>query len=265
MRNLPPRTEQSEERIAERQREKEVIKRRLAALTDSNAEVRDRVAAVVALFNGNAGDAHSFDLLDQLLDEQAYRLSSWRVASDEINYRRFFDVNELAALRMERPEVFAATHALIFQLLRERKLTGLRIDHPDGLFDPRQYLRRLQRHYLLELARQAYQSHHEYQGIDWSELEGPLLERIDAGALPERSLYVVVEKILGTGESLPADWPVHGTTGYEFLNLLGGLFVDPAGAKPFTALYRGWIEDYVPFPQLIYLNKTLDTPAVAVE
>jgi (1->4)-alpha-D-glucan 1-alpha-D-glucosylmutase len=257
VRNLPPRTEQAEERIAERQREKEVIKRRLAALTASNAEVRAHVAAVVALYNGDANDPHSFDLLDQLLDDQAYRLSSWRVASDEINYRRFFDVNELAALRMERPEVFTATHALILQFLRERKLSGLRIDHPDGLFDPRQYLRRLQRHYLLELARQAYQSHHEYQGVDWSELEGPLRERIDEGALPDRALYVVVEKILGTAEALPADWPVHGTTGYEFLNLLGGLFVDPAGAKPFTALYRNWIEDYVPFPQLIYQKKTL--------
>jgi (1->4)-alpha-D-glucan 1-alpha-D-glucosylmutase len=257
VRNLPPRSEQAEERIAERQREKEVIKRRLATLTASNAEVRQHIAEVVVRYNGEAGSPHSFDLLDQLLDEQAYRLSSWRVASDEINYRRFFDVNELAALRMERPEVFAATHALILQLLRERKLSGLRIDHPDGLFDPRQYLRRLQRHYLLELARQAYQSNHEYQRIDWNELEGPLRVRIDAGALPDRSLYVVVEKILGSGETLPADWPVHGTTGYEFLNLLGGLFVDPAGAKPFTALYRGWIENYTPLAQLIYEKKLL--------
>ncbi len=257
VRNLPARTEQSAERIAERQREKEVIKRRLAALTEGCAEVRDHLAAVVALYNGKADDPRSFDLLDQLLDEQPYRLSSWRVASDEINYRRFFDVNELAALRMERPEVFAATHVLIFQLLRERKLSGLRIDHPDGLFDPRQYLQRLQRHYLLELARQAHQSNHEYQRIDWSELEGPLLERIDAGALPDRSLYVVVEKILGTGEALPADWPVHGTTGYDFLNLLGDLFVDPTAVKPFTTLYRNWIDDYMPFAQMVYEKKTL--------
>ncbi len=257
VRNLPVRTEPSAERIAERQREKEVIKRRLAVLTDSNAEVRDHLAAVVARFNGDSADPHSFDLLDALLDEQPYRLSSWRVASDEINYRRFFDINELAALRMERPEVFAATHALVLRLLRERKLSGLRIDHPDGLFDPRQYLRRLQRHYLLELARQAYQSHHEYQSIDWTDLEGPLLERIDAGALPERALYVVVEKILGSGESLPADWPVHGTTGYDFLNLVGGLFVDAVGSRPFTSLYRHWVEDYTPFPMVVYQKKLL--------
>jgi (1->4)-alpha-D-glucan 1-alpha-D-glucosylmutase len=257
VRNLPARSESSDERIAERQREKEVIKRRLATLTDGCAEVRDHIAAVVARYNGNLDDPRSFDLLDQLLDDQSYRLSSWRVASDEINYRRFFDVNELAALRMERLEVFTATHALIFQLLREGKLSGLRIDHPDGLFDPRQYLRRLQRYYLLESARQAYQSHPEYQGIDWGDLEGLLLGRIDAGALPDRSLYVVVEKILGGGEALPADWPVYGTTGYEFLNWLGGLFVDPANAKPFTALYRNWVEDYTPFSELVYQKKLL--------
>jgi (1->4)-alpha-D-glucan 1-alpha-D-glucosylmutase len=257
VRNLPARTETSPERIAERQREKEVLKRRLAALTDSCAEIREHLLSVVLIFNGTPGDPHSFDNLDELLDEQPYRLSSWRVASDEINYRRFFDINELAALRMERAEVFLATHKLIFQFLRERRLSGLRIDHPDGLFDPRQYLRRLQRHYLLELARQLYQSRPEYQSVEWNELEAPLLARINSGALPERSLYVVVEKILGSNESLPADWPVHGTTGYDFLNVLGGLFVDPAGARAFTTLYRDWIEDYTPFLEVVYDKKLL--------
>src|SRR5579883_3159836 len=98
VRNLPSRTETSPERIAERQREKEVLKRRLAALTDSCAEIREHLLAVVHIFNGTPGDPQSFDYLDELLDEQPYRLSSWRVASDEINYRRFFDINELAAL-----------------------------------------------------------------------------------------------------------------------------------------------------------------------
>ena len=257
LRNLPLRTETETERVAERQREKEVIKRRLAALTSACAEIRDHIHAVVQLYHGKAGDPPSFDALDELLDDQAYRLSSWRVASDEINYRRFFDVNELAALRMELPEVFAATHTLIFRLLRERKLNGLRIDHPDGLFDPRQYLRRLQRHYLLELAHHLYQSKSVYQAYPWEELEGPLLKRIDAGALPDRSLYVVVEKILGANEALPSDWPVHGTTGYDFLNVLGGLFVDSSSVKSFTATYRNWVEDYTPFPELVYQKKLL--------
>ena len=257
LRNLPLRSETEPARVAERQREKEVIKRRLATLTSACAEIRDHIQAVVQLYNGKAGDPPSFDALDELLDDQAYRLSSWRVASDEINYRRFFDINELAALRMELPEVFAATHILIFRLLRERKVNGLRIDHPDGLFDPRQYLRRLQRHYLLELARHLYQSKSAYQAYPWEELEGTLLQRIDAGALPDRSLYVVVEKILGANEALPSDWPVHGTTGYDFLNVLGGLFVEASSVKPFTAIYRNWVEDYTSFPELVYQKKLL--------
>src|SRR6202040_3324530 len=107
---------------------------------------------------GKEADRHSFDLLDDLLNRQAYRLAFWRVASDEINYRRFFDINELAALSMEKPEVFAATHVLILRLLREGKVTGLRIDHPDGLYDPRQYLTRLQEHYVLDQARLLFES-----------------------------------------------------------------------------------------------------------
>jgi (1->4)-alpha-D-glucan 1-alpha-D-glucosylmutase len=151
--HLPPRCETDPLKIDERYREKEVIKRRLAALTESAAGVRGFLQQNVTLFNGNPGDPRSFNLLDQLLNDQAYRLAFWQVAADEINYRRFFDVNELAALSMEKPEVFAETHRLILRLLAERKVTGLRIDHPDGLYDPSQYLERLQQHYVLELAR----------------------------------------------------------------------------------------------------------------
>ena len=143
--HLPGQTETDAGKVAERQREKEVVKRRLAALAAESEPIREFIEQNVALFNGKPGDPSSFDLLDKLLDAQAYRLSFWRVASDEINYRRFFDINELAALSMERQEVFEATHDLIFRLLREGKIDGLRIDHPDGLYDPRQYLERLQR------------------------------------------------------------------------------------------------------------------------
>src|SRR6202040_3591519 len=114
--HLPPFTFTDPQKAIERQREKEVIKRRLAALTAADATVRT--------FNGGNGDPRSFDLLDELLNGQAYRLCFWRVASDEINYRRFFDINELAALSMERPEVFEATHELVFRLLREGKIDG---------------------------------------------------------------------------------------------------------------------------------------------
>jgi len=150
--HLPDRTDADPAKVVERQREKEVIKRRLADLAARNETVRGFVEESVATFNGKPGDPHSFDLLDDLLTHQCYRLAYWRVASDEINYRRFFDVNDLAALNMEREEVFTATHESIFRLIGEGKIDGLRIDHPDGLYDPRQYLSRLQRHYLLTQA-----------------------------------------------------------------------------------------------------------------
>ena len=177
-------------------------------------------------------------MLDQLLDAQAYRLSFWRVASDEINYRRFFDINELAALSMERPEVFDATHELIFRFLREGKIDGLRIDHPDGLYDPKQYLQRLQRRYALELAHNAYDSrsdlHTPSVGRSAREKLREQLEKVGSDSPLWRPLYVVVEKILGTGEPLPTDWPVYGTSGYEFVNAVNDLFVDPENAQKFT-------------------------------
>ncbi len=133
------------------------------------------------------------------MTEQWYRLAHWRVADEELNYRRFFDVDTLAAVRVETQEVFEATHALLFELLQDGKLNGFRIDHPDGLADPRGYLRRLA----------------ERTGGAW----------------------VVVEKILEGEEELPSDWPCAGTTGYDALLRVGGLFVDPAGAAPLAALH----------------------------
>ena len=146
LRYLPPRTELAPDKVAERHREKEVVKRRLAALCAASPEVRSAIEASVRTFNGIPGNPRSFDLLDGLIERQSYRLAFWRVAAEEINYRRFFDINELAAIRMELPEVFRATHQVLFRLLAEGKATGLRIDHPDGLRDPAGYFRQLQRH-----------------------------------------------------------------------------------------------------------------------
>ncbi len=260
--HLPRRSETDPARVAEHLREKEVIKRRLATLTESAPAVRAFIEQNVAVFNGKPGDRHSFDLLDQLLDRQAYRLSYWRVASDEINYRRFFDVNELAALSMERPEVFRATHDLILRLLREGKVTGLRIDHPDGLYDPKQYLRRLQAHYVLACARDIFESQPHFQGLKWDELEGPLLEQVaQVAADPDdpmwRPLYVVVEKILGANEPFPQDWPTYGTSGYYFLNEANGLFVAAENAEAFTRLYQEWTGDATPLAEIVYQKKFL--------
>jgi (1->4)-alpha-D-glucan 1-alpha-D-glucosylmutase len=261
--HLPPHTETDPKKIAERQREKEVIKRRLVALAEKAPRLLAFIKQNVTLFNGNPADPHSFNLLDDLLNEQTYRLAFWRVAADEINYRRFFDVNDLAALSMEKGDVFEATHELIFRLLREGKVTGLRIDHPDGLYDPRQYLVRLQQHYVLERARALFASEPEFQGQSWAELEGPLLETIgqQVGVRPDsplyRPLYVVVEKILQGDEKLPANWPVYGSVGYEFLNALTRLFVDPANSNLFTRIYQRWTGQTTAFTDLVYQKKFL--------
>ena len=151
--HLPQETEPDATRLAERQREKEIVKRRLAALVRDSASIRAFVDENVHRYNGVKGDARSFDQLDELIARQAYRPAFWQTAGDEINYRRFFDINELAAIRMEEPAVFAAAHRLVFRLVREGAVTGLRIDHPDGLFAPIRYLRDLQRRCFLERAR----------------------------------------------------------------------------------------------------------------
>jgi (1->4)-alpha-D-glucan 1-alpha-D-glucosylmutase len=261
---LPPCDASAPELVQERQREKEVVKRRLAKLTREAPAVRAAIDRVVADFNGAAGEPHSFDLLDALLNAQPYRLASWRVASDEINYRRFFDVNDLAALSMEKPEVFAPTHELVLRLCREGKVTGLRIDHPDGLYDPKQYLDRLQKSFLLEGARRVFETAEEFSRVKWEEIEGAARAAVcrywtglPKGDARRRLLYVVVEKILGTHEALPEDWPVEGTTGYEFLNAVNELFVDPDKGPTFTKLYRKWTGLVGPFRDLVYQNKRL--------
>ncbi len=142
-RNLPSRGDREPEAIAIRAREKEIVKRRLAALTQASPGVASLIDESVRGMNGAAGQPRSFDPLDRLLNAQSYRLAHWRVASEEINYRRFFDVNELAALRMEDPVVFDEVHRFAFELVRRGAVTGLRIDHVDGLFAPGDYLRRL--------------------------------------------------------------------------------------------------------------------------
>ncbi|HEY3108271.1 MAG TPA: alpha-amylase family glycosyl hydrolase, partial [Chloroflexota bacterium] len=142
-RHLPTAHERAPAARAERHREKEVIKRRLAAVVAADREIAESIDAVVVEINGHKGSRASFDRLDELLRVQCFRLSFWRVASEEINYRRFFDVNDLAAIRQEQPDVFAATHRLILRLVEEGKVTGLRIDHPDGLWDPAGYFERL--------------------------------------------------------------------------------------------------------------------------
>jgi (1->4)-alpha-D-glucan 1-alpha-D-glucosylmutase len=229
IRRLPGRGEISRSARIERAREKEVIKRRLAALTRDSSIVREHIARVVSLFNGVKNDPRSFDRLDDLLGAQAYRLAHWRVAAEEINYRRFFDINELAAIRMEDPEVFTRVHGFAYELVREGLLDGFRIDHVDGLFDPGVYLERLQ-----QRARDVR----------------PDLFSAD------RPLFVVVEKILGLDEPLP-EWLMQGTTGYDFLAQVNGLFVDRQNEKPFNGVYENFARLRTPFREIAYRSKQL--------
>ena len=137
--HLPARSDTGSERRAERNRDKELLKRRLAERCKRATAVAEFLRNTVAWFNGTVGQPSTFDPLHGLLERQAYRLSYWKVAADEINYRRFFDINDLAGLRMDNPEVFEATHALVLELIATGSLDGLRIDHPHGLYDPLGY------------------------------------------------------------------------------------------------------------------------------
>jgi (1->4)-alpha-D-glucan 1-alpha-D-glucosylmutase len=239
---LPPRTELPPEKMEERHREKEIVKRRIASLGAASPEASAAIAAAVEAHNGRPGDLRSFDLMDALVNGQSYRPAYWRVAAEEINYRRFFDVNELAAVRVERPQVFAAVHQVVLRLLAEGKAHGLRIDHPDGLWNPAGYFRQLQEEYVLHRARALLVERRAPEG-----LHRAVAEQLSAylqqkpGEWPEWPLYVVAEKILGENEPLPHDWAVSGTTGYDFLGAVTGVFVDRANRDRFDALYRRFI------------------------
>jgi (1->4)-alpha-D-glucan 1-alpha-D-glucosylmutase len=229
--NMPAYTEQSPDRVAERQREKEVARTRLARLVADSPEVGRHIRRAIEVVNGTPGDPASFDALHALLEAQAYRLSYWRAASHEINYRRFFDVNTLAGLRVEEPEVFDATHVLLARLLAEGRVHGVRIDHPDGLFDPQRYFEMLQ-----ALAQRSMPS---------------------GSAGTDRPLYVVAEKILSGRETLPPSWPVHGTTGYDFLNDVNGLFVDPTSGRRLRRVYAKLTGSVEQFDDVLYDTKRL--------
>ncbi|HWQ93162.1 MAG TPA: malto-oligosyltrehalose synthase [Clostridia bacterium] len=203
------------------------FKTRLASLVRGRLQTRFELQ--LCAVNGIAGQPGTFDILDQIIRLQHYRLAFWRIGPEEINYRRFFDITSLVSLRMELPEVFEATHRFVLSLLRSHKIHGLRIDHPDGLLDPKQYFQRLQ------------------------SAVGPHQENSPNG----QSLYLVAEKILCGDEDLRADWPVAGTTGYDFLNRVNGLFVDSAKRERVDALYREFTGCESDLESLVYECKRL--------
>jgi (1->4)-alpha-D-glucan 1-alpha-D-glucosylmutase len=230
--HVPARSNVDAEAVAARYRENEVARRRLAVLHESSAQIGRAIEQAVATYNGRRGEASSFDRLEAFIAAQPYRLCYWRVATDEINYRRFFDVDALAAIRVEDPEVFEAVHRTVLRFVAQGWVTGLRIDHADGLRDPQQYLTSL--------------------------ATAVVAARKSVAALPpgeDGSLYTVVEKILAHDESLPADWPIDGTTGYEFLNLLNELFVDRRGVAALRDAYARFIGSVDSFADILYESK----------
>ena len=244
--HLPRRDETAPEMVRERQREKEIIKRRIdLLLTECDVAGRALDNSLRDL-NGTKGTPESFDRLERLLTDQAYRLCFWRVAADEINYRRFFDINELAAIRVEDPQVFTAVHELILRLIEQGFVTGLRIDHVDGLFDPVQYLSDLQAACLEARARAAAAGVISAKGM-------PSYRVADPG----KPFYIVVEKILSHGELMRPDWPAHGTTGYGFLNQLNGVFVKRANEAGMRRVYERFTGEAPNFADLTYECKKL--------
>ena len=187
--DLPPSTTADPDLVGRRQRDAEVLRGRLEELAEEPG-IADALDAAVAAVNADV------EALDSLLEAQNYRLALWRAASRDLGYRRFFDIDELIGLRMEDETVFADTHALPLRWVAEGRVTGLRIDHPDGLRDPAGYFARLR------------------------------------ASAP--SAWIVAEKILEADEAIPSDWPINGTTGYRFANLATGLLVDPAGEEDLT-------------------------------
>ena len=199
----------------------EKLKQEIARFAQVDPGHLERLNDAAGRFSGQPGNPDSFQPLHDLLEQQAYRLAFWRVAADEINYRRFFDINELAGIRMENPEVFAPTHRLVGRLIGEGKLHGLRLDHVDGLRDPGGYLAHLR----------------------------------DFAAERSKSFYIVAEKILARHERLRADWPIAGTTGYDFINLINGLFVDPDGKPALDRTYRRFLDRSSDFDEILYACK----------
>ena len=223
---LPPSWATDRASVRERHRDKEVLRARLAALCAEHPEVE------AALDAETEAEGSNYDSLDALLQRQNYRLAFWRTASEEGQYRRFFDINELVGIRVEDHAVFADSHRLILRWIREGVIDALRVDHIDGLRDPLAYLHRLE----------------------------------EAGS----GVWALVEKILARGEELPRDWPVAGTTGYDWLNVAGGLFVRKEGAASlvaafalFTGSEQSW-EDLVHDCKLRVLDGSLATDLTRV-
>ncbi|MEH2241214.1 malto-oligosyltrehalose synthase [Nostoc sp.] len=207
--------------VAGKQRQDQIafIKGLVWELYTTNDAIREFIDENIQTFNGEPGNSESFNLLDDLLNDQFYRLAFWKVGAEEMNYRRFFTVNELISVKVEELRVFNNTHSLIQKLVEEGIFTGLRIDHIDGLYNPIQYLERLR----------------EKTG----------------------DVYITVEKILELTEDLPENWGIEGTSGYDFLNYVNGVFCQTENKSQFDKIYQNFIGSRVDYASVVKDKKHL--------
>jgi (1->4)-alpha-D-glucan 1-alpha-D-glucosylmutase len=249
MRQLPQSSSTDEDLISWRQRELPGIFSRLQEIA-SKPVVAAFIQRAIAEVNGRPGIARSYDRLHDVLEAQPYRLAFWRVSGEEINYRRFFDINDLVGLRMEDPRVFAETHRLIRRLLGEGFVSGLRIDHPDGLLNPVQYFTRLQMLYVASRC-----CGPEPSGpVGENGIEVEVQNAFAQGNGEPDPMYLLAEKILERGETLPR-WAVDGTVGYDFANLVNGILIDTRNERYFTHLYERIVGGPTDPNEIIYQSK----------
>ncbi|SIQ06523.1 maltooligosyl trehalose synthase [Alkalispirochaeta americana] len=232
----------SPQRMALKIRRSRELSATLARLLQENSDLAAELTEICRDWQGTR--------LHRLLERQAYRLAYWRMAANEINYRRFFDINDLAAIRMERPEVFEITHQLMLRFIQEGSIQGLRLDHVDGLLDPREYLSRLQKAAAYRLMAASSRQREPADRDSSISPSGPHLE----GAL-RHPVYVVVEKILAHHEKLRKSWEVSGSTGYEHMTAVAGVLTDPAGETPLTEIYQHFTGEPRDFPSLVLQAK----------
>lgn len=246
--NLPEHTVTDSEKIKERNREKQIGSERLATLCAKNHVVKKFIEENLIDFKSSPDNEISIERAHKLLESQVYRLAFWRVSGDEINYRRFFDINDLAAICVEHEDVFANTHAFILNLIQNGKIDGLRIDHPDGLLEPVKYYKTLQ----IEIAKKL--------GAEFKANDKNLL---GSEKLP---FYVVAEKIIMPNEQIPENWAIHGTVGYGFLNSLNGLFIKAENKNIFTDIYYKFIQKKLdPEEMQIECKKLIMNSSLAAE
>jgi (1->4)-alpha-D-glucan 1-alpha-D-glucosylmutase len=221
-------TIQGRDAAGEKRLQFEAVRQRLRQLVGNESQVNEFIQQNLKGLEGNPKEPSSFTSLESLLAQQHYALAYWQNVNEEINYRRFFAINDLVGLRMQDPLVFDATHALVLRMIEQKSVNGLRIDHIDGLRDPLGYLLQL------------------------SERVGS-----DTRSVTSLSIPIFVEKILARDEQLPTSWPVAGTTGYEFANALNCLFVDPEGAKAIEQVYSRFLGRDLIYEDVLYQKKRL--------